>query len=62
MEILRADKVLVGIAVIGILGVIFDSIFGSSRKRSAGGGVTARRKADLDQRPCQTFTTEAGEP
>ena len=39
MEILRADKVLVGMAVIGILGVIFDSIFRFIQKKISWGAA-----------------------
>jgi ABC-type nitrate/sulfonate/bicarbonate transport system permease component len=39
MEILRADKVLVGMAVIGVLGVTFDSLFRFVHRRIAWGAV-----------------------
>ena len=39
MEILRADKVLVGMAVIGVLGVVFDSLFRFIHRRIAWGAV-----------------------
>ena len=39
MEILRADKVLVGMAVIGVLGVIFDSIFRFIQRKISWGAV-----------------------
>lgn len=39
MEILRADKVLVGMAVIGILGVTFDSIFRFVQRKISWGAV-----------------------
>lgn len=39
MEILRADKVLVGMAVIGILGVAFDSLFRFVHRRISWGAV-----------------------
>lgn len=39
MEILRADKVLVGMAVIGVLGVVFDSLFRFIHKRISWGAV-----------------------
>ena len=37
MEILRADKVLVGMAMIGVLGVCFDALFRSLHRRLAWG-------------------------
>lgn len=39
MEILRADKVLVGMAMIGILGVIFDAFFRSLNRRFSWGAT-----------------------
>ncbi|MSO85592.1 MAG: ABC transporter permease [Rhodospirillales bacterium] len=39
MEILRADKVLVGMAVIGILGVMFDALFRFIHRRIAWGAI-----------------------
>jgi ABC-type nitrate/sulfonate/bicarbonate transport system permease component len=39
MEILRADKVLVGMVVIGVLGVIFDSIFRLIQRKISWGAV-----------------------
>jgi len=39
MEILRADKVLVGMAVIGILGVAFDSLFRGIQRKISWGAV-----------------------
>jgi ABC-type nitrate/sulfonate/bicarbonate transport system permease component len=39
MEILRADRVLVGMAVIGILGVSFDSLFRLIQRRISWGAV-----------------------
>jgi ABC-type nitrate/sulfonate/bicarbonate transport system permease component len=39
MEILRADKVLVGMAVIGVLGVAFDSLFRFVHRRISWGAV-----------------------
>jgi ABC-type nitrate/sulfonate/bicarbonate transport system permease component len=39
MEILRADKVLVGMAVIGVLGVLFDSLFRFIHRRISWGAV-----------------------
>ena len=39
MEILRADKVLVGMAVIGVLGVMFDSLFRLIHRRISWGAI-----------------------
>ena len=39
MEILRADKVLVGMAVIGVLGVVFDSTFRLIQKKISWGAA-----------------------
>jgi ABC-type nitrate/sulfonate/bicarbonate transport system permease component len=39
MEILRADRVLVGMAVIGVLGVTFDSLFRFIQRRISWGAV-----------------------
>jgi ABC-type nitrate/sulfonate/bicarbonate transport system permease component len=37
MEVLRADKVLVGMAMIGILGVAFDALFRQLARRYSWG-------------------------
>ncbi|MEK7246014.1 MAG: ABC transporter permease [Pseudomonadota bacterium] len=39
MEILRADKVLVGMVVIGVLGVVFDSLFRFIHRRISWGAI-----------------------
>lgn len=39
VEILRADRVLVGMAIIGLLGVVFDQIFRSVQRRVSWGAV-----------------------
>jgi len=39
MEILRADRVLVGMVIIGVLGVVFDTLFRSLQRRISWGAV-----------------------